>query len=117
MNKATNLLFTGAFSLGCVALWMVLALYGGIYGSLFHHVNQVLFTKVLIECRVAILFLPIPSLLYCAFAMFRKPLSPEGVMLHGAILAIVFMTLFLLVSAAVLLPMVPYSDNLAIMLG
>ena len=110
MKKATSLVFTGAFSLGCVTLWMVLALYGGIFGSLFHHVNQVLFTEVLIKCRLAILLVPFPFILYCVFVMFRKPLIPEGVMFYVGILAIVFMTLVLLVSAAVLLPMVPYQS-------
>jgi hypothetical protein len=97
MKKATSLLFTGAFSLGCVILWMLLALYGGIYGSLFHHVNHVLLTEVLVKWRHAILLVPIPFISYCVASAFRKPLTAEGILFYAGILAFVFLSLVLLV--------------------
>jgi len=109
-NKITILLFTGAFSLGCVILWMALALFGGIYSSLFHQVNQVLLTEVLVKWRLAILLAPFPFISYCVIPKFRKPLTPEGTLFYAGILGVVFMGLVLLVSAAVLLPMVPYQS-------
>ncbi|MGA9040245.1 MAG: hypothetical protein WB421_06900, partial [Terriglobales bacterium] len=84
MKKATGLLFTGAFSAGCFALWMVLEFYGGIYRSLFypiqHHDVEHLppFSELIINCRLAILLMPLPFILYCVFSVFRKPLTSEG---------------------------------------
>jgi len=110
MNKATNLLFTAAYSAGCLALWMVLALYRGIYVSLFHDVDKVPLSEVIIQYRLVIFLMPIPFILYSVVSLFRKPLTSEGIVFYVGIMAFVFMTLLLLVTAAVLLPMVPYQE-------
>ena len=110
MKKLTPFIFTTAFLLGCVVLWMILSLYESAYQSIFHHPNQVPYTAVLIKCRLAILLMPLPFILYCILFTFRKSLSPEGVAFYFGILGVVFMILLLLVAAAVLLPMVAYQN-------
>jgi len=113
MKRATHLIFTFAFSVGCFALWMVLSLYLGIYHSLFHsthfpYMSQLPeLTQLLLDNRLAFLLMPIPFTLY---SVFRKPLTFEGIVFYFGLLAFLFMILLLLVLAAVLLPMVPYSD-------
>jgi hypothetical protein len=113
MNKATISLFTGAFSIGCFALWVVVSIYGVYLRSQGHSVSELPnLTSLVLKWQLAIALVPLPFILYCAWSVFRKTVTSEGIALYVGILAFIFMVLFLVVSAAVVLPMVPFQDTI-----
>ena len=112
------MLFTGAFATGCLVLWLVMTLYGYNWRSLNYHslIQEAMYlpgiSEFALNYRNALLLVPMPFIVHSIFSMFRKPLTSKRTGFYVGIMAFVFMILVLLVSAAILLPMVPFQPAL-----
>jgi hypothetical protein len=76
MKTLTYILITFAFAFSCFGLWAPL----NVLGSLSPQSSQALpgFTRLLVESRMFLLFLPIPVLLYCVYRILRRGNSQES---------------------------------------
>jgi hypothetical protein len=110
MQKASLILFTAAFSIGCVGLWMLLALSEGAYVYHFHGRQTLPFlTRLLLEGRLAFLVIPIPFILRC-FLTLRSPVNTDAVMRFVGVMSCVFMVLFFGVAVFSLIPWLPIGE-------
>jgi len=109
MQKASLILFTAAFVIGCVGPWLLSALSEGIYAYHFRGHDLPGYTKFVLENRTMFLVIPVPFVALCLYAL-RRSLNTEAITLFVGILAFVFMILLFGVAAVALLPCIPYME-------
>jgi hypothetical protein len=109
MQKASLILFTAAFVIGCIGLWLLSSLSEGIYAYHFRGHELPGYTKFVLENRTMFLVIPVPFVLLCLYAL-RRPLNTEAITLLAGVLAFVFMILLFGVPVVALLPCIPYME-------
>ena len=109
MQKAINILFTVAFTVSCLGLWLLLVFYESIYP--LHLVKYLpIHTKFLLGYKFLFLVIPIPFLLFSTFAALRGQPTTEFNLLYVGIMVVIISFLSLLVIPALLFPWIPHIE-------
>ena len=113
MRKATFIISTLTFTLGCLCLWLVLTLFEGIYKARFDFATEVPeFTQSLFRKRLWLLYIPCPFLVFTLMNFLRKPRiidSIDAVVFYITVLVALFAILLFCVSLAVVIPWLPHT--------
>jgi len=106
MQKATNILISLAFTIGCYALWLIIALFQSTFPLRLQSSLPSL-TRLFVEHKMFLLIIPIPFLIFSMFLVLKNKTTTEINLFYLGILAVIFSLLFVLAISAVGFPWIP----------
>src|SRR5262245_32194844 len=101
MLKASTLLVSLAFALGCIGLWFFLGVIANIYQYRLGNRTQSNLERLCFWSRLWLPYLPLPFLMFSIFRFFRPRPTTEFVLLYAASLAVLFTFIFFTIAVGV----------------
>jgi hypothetical protein len=111
LNKLTNILFTVAFTVSCLGIWLFTTVAQSLYpGQWFRTGYLPVYTNLVLTNKWWFLIIPIPFLFFSIFLALRKQPTSEFNLLYLGILAIIFSILFFPTVSCLLFPLIPHQE-------